>query len=72
MKRNLIWGIPGIIILWYLLRIISEWFGFHIYHVSVPLMELLTAFVWVTKYVLPWIVLYWLIRIIKAYERKKG
>ncbi|KGX83712.1 hypothetical protein [Pontibacillus marinus] len=71
MKKNLIWGIPGVIILWYLIRILSTWFGFKIYHPIAPILELITGFAWATKYILPWIVLYWLIRFIQAYERKK-
>lgn len=71
LKNNLIWGILGVIILWYLIRIISSWFGFSIYHFFTPVMELLAAFAWATKFVLPWIVLYWLVRFIQAYERRK-
>jgi len=71
MKKNLIWGIPGVIILWYLIRIISTWFGFSIHHPVAPIVELIAGFAWATKYILPWIVLYWVIRFIQAYERKK-
>ncbi|MFD2926281.1 hypothetical protein [Halobacillus naozhouensis] len=49
-----------ILLLWFVL----DFIGVNISYVVPNLME------WATKFILPWIVLYWLIRLIKSFEKK--
>lgn len=57
---NIIIDIALILVLWFVLEII----GVHTSYVVPKIIE------WATKFILPWIVLYWLIRLIKRLEKK--
>lgn len=57
---HLILDIALLLVLWFVL----EWIGVNTFVVIPYFIE------WATKFILPWIVLYWLVRLIKSLERK--
>lgn len=57
---NIIENMVLILILWFLL----EFIGINTSYVVPKLIE------WMTKFILPWIALYWLIKLIKSMEKK--
>ena len=59
--KNLIIGIIVLFALWLILRFI----GINTSYVIPDLIE------WATKFILPWILLYWIIRLVKGLEKNK-
>ncbi|GIN86274.1 hypothetical protein J6TS2_26600 [Heyndrickxia sporothermodurans] len=57
--RNLIIGIISVIAIWFILNL----FGINSTYVIPNSVE------WATKFILPWIILYWLIRLVKNLEK---
>ncbi|KZE37252.1 hypothetical protein AV656_11820 [Bhargavaea cecembensis] len=47
-----------------LLAIVSDLFNLNVMAVFPLLVE------WATKYILPWIILYWLVRLVRSIEKK--
>ncbi|MYL49990.1 hypothetical protein GLV98_10870 [Halobacillus litoralis] len=62
-RKDLIIGLAFILVLYFTL----PQFGVNPYFIFLTLMAIVE---WVTKFVLPWIVLYWAIRVIKSWESK--
>ncbi|MBG9587480.1 hypothetical protein ABE26_10575 [Cytobacillus firmus] len=60
LMRNLIIGIILIFAIW----VIPPFIGINTSYIVPDLIE------WATKFILPWIILYWLIRLIKNSENK--
>ncbi|GEN52739.1 hypothetical protein [Halobacillus faecis] len=61
--KDIIIGLAFIIVLYFTL----PHFGVKPYWILLTLMAIVE---WVTKFILPWIVLYWAIRLIKSWESK--
>lgn len=59
--KNLIIGIIVLIVLWLTLSLINI-------NVSAVIPN---AIEWATKFILPWILLYWIIRFVKSVEKNK-
>lgn len=62
-KKSIIYIITDIVLL-LLLWFVLDFVGVNITYVVPILIE------WATKFILPWILLYWLIRLIKSLEKK--
>lgn len=62
-RLNIISYVVGfVLILWLILELI----GVNMPHVVPSLLE------WITQFILPWIILYWLIRLIKGIEKRNS
>lgn len=60
MKKSIVSGILVLIVLWLILHLVGINSSLFI-----P-----SAIEWATKYILPWIALYWMIRLIKSFEKR--
>ncbi|TWI58011.1 hypothetical protein [Halalkalibacter nanhaiisediminis] len=59
--KKLIIGIIVLFALWFVL----PFFGINTSYIIPYVIE------WSTKFILPWLVLYWLVRLVKAFEKNK-
>lgn len=59
--KKLIIGIIVLFAFW----LVSPFFGINTSYVIPYVIE------WSTKFILPWLVLYWIIRLVKAFEKNK-